>query len=100
MPIKPSESEELIDQISKLPRMKICFSHRSKVSVEIAEFILKRESNIGLNREKLAHCIYCIKIGVNVNPQRWEEIGGEYKDQYYKFADAIIAKESELLEVK
>lgn len=56
------------------------------------------EVEIGLCREKLAHHIYCIRIGVNVNPKRWDEIGGDYKKQYYDIADAIIANQKDLFE--
>lgn len=36
-----TEREKLINIISDLPRMKVCFSRRSKVAIEIADFILE-----------------------------------------------------------
>lgn len=56
--------------------------------------------SIGLNRERLAREIYFIRIGGNINPKRWDKIGGDYKKQYYELADAIISAEATLLEVK
>ena len=53
---------------------------------------------ITMDREKLAQTIYFIRIeSPNVNPQRWNEIGGEYKEQYLKFSDAIISNQSQII---
>lgn len=105
MPTKLADVKELmLDKISACPfhrtSYSICCSYCTEDNMVNRIIDKQGQKQIGLNREKLAHLIYSIRIGVNVSPTRWEEIGGDYKDQYYKFADSIIAQESELLEVK
>lgn len=73
---------------------KYCAEHGNAVITQ------QGEVQITLSREKLAKELYCIRIGVNVSPKRWDEIGGDYKKQYYDFADAILNALPELVEVQ
>ena len=56
------------------------------------------EKRIGLNREKLAICLWHYGIYAGIYGS-WDNTPKAYKDIYFSMADAIIANQADILEV-